>query len=302
MELICRTAAVPDAIVRKWFEPGKLSDIPGWDETYVLLLFARPLTHSEIASAPRLRAVITPSLGYDGIELDALKEFGIRFAHGRVPENYESVAEAAVLLLLAAFYRLDETRDRLRAGIGPGGPPRATMLKGKTLGIVGYGNIAKAVVARLAGWGLRIVVANRSAVEGLPSFAEQVDLDELLVVSDAVLPLVPLTPETQGLLSRTRLLAMKPGAVLVNVSRGPVVDEQALSDPRVRSHLGTIALDVFEIEPLPGDSPLRDLRDTILTNHEIAHTRENLEALLRTAVENLKAAIQGGAMPTELML
>lgn len=127
---------------------------------------------------------------------------------------------------------------------------------------------------------------------------EQCDLATLLAQSDILLPLVPLTDETENLISRERLLAMKPGCILINLSRGGIVDEAALADPAVHGRLGTIGLDVFVTEPLPLDSALRELPDRILTNHEISHTQENLGALFAMAVANIRAAIAGRPLPT----
>lgn len=245
----------------------------------------------------QVMAIITPSLGYEGIDVEAAQGREISFANGRVAENFESVAEAAVLLVLTALYRLRDAEERLRRGEARSGPPRARMLKGKTIGIIGYGNIAKALIKRLDGWDTRVLVSNRSKLPSSPGFA-QCDLDTLISESDIVLPLIPLTPETDKLLSRSRLLAMKPGTILINLSRGAIIDEAALTDPEVIEHLGTIALDVFKTEPLPLDSPLRDLPDHILTNHEISHTQENLGALFAIAVENIEAAIAGAPLPT----
>jgi len=207
-----------------------------------------------------------------------------------------------MLFILTTLYRLRDAEDRLHHGETRTGLPRARMLKDKTVGIIGHGNIAKALIERLQGWQTRILVSNRSKVPPSPAF-EQRDLDSLLAESDIVLPLLPLlplAPETDNLLSRSRLFAMKPGAILINLSRGAIVEERALSDPDVAAHLGTIALDVFVTEPLPPDSPLRDLPDRLLTNHEISHTQENLGALFAMAVANIQAVIAGTKMPTAL--
>src|SRR3546814_10160474 len=96
-------------------------------------------------AAPGLKAIITPSLGFEGIDVEAAHHRGIAFANGRVAENFESVAEAAMLFMLTALYRLRDAEERLRRGEARSGPPRARMLKGKTVGIIGYGNIAKAL-------------------------------------------------------------------------------------------------------------------------------------------------------------
>ena len=273
------------------------ADTPCWSETQIFVSFGVPCSGADMDAAPGLKAIITPSLGYEGIDVDAAQGRGIAFANGRVAENFESVAEAAMLLMLTALYRLRDAEERLRRGEARSGPPRARMLKGKTVGIIGYGNIARALIGRLAGWEVRILVSNRSKLPCSPDFA-QCDLATLIAASDIVLPLVPLTPETDTLLSRSKLLAMKPGAILINLSRGAIVDEAALADPAITEHLGTIALDVFMTEPLPLDSALRDLPDHILTNHEISHTQENLGALFAMAVANIKAAIAGTPLPT----
>lgn len=273
------------------------TDARSWSDAHIFVAFGVPCSGADMDLAPGLKAIITPSLGYEGIDVDAAHRRGIAFANGRVAENFESVAEAAVLLMLTSLYRLRDAEERLRLGEVRSGPPQARMLKGKTIGIIGHGNIAKALIKRLQGWESRILLSNRSEVPPSPSFC-QCDLDTLIAQSDIVLPLLPLTPETDTLLSRSKLLAMKPGAMLINLSRGAIVAEDALVDPEVVAHLGTIALDVFVTEPLPPGSPLRNLPDQILTNHEISHTQENLGALFATAVANIQAAIAGTVMPT----
>lgn len=270
---------------------------PGWSAAQIFVSFGVPCSGADMDAAPGLEAIVTPSLGYEGIDVDAAHSRKIAFANGRVTENFESVAEAAMLFMLTSLYRLRDAEERLRRGEVRAGPPRARMLKGKTVGIIGHGNIAKALIARLQGWETRILVTNRSMIPPSPAF-EQCGLDTLIAESDIVLPLLPLTPETGNLLSRSRLLAMKPGAILINLSRGAIVEGEALADPEVVAHLGTIALDVFVTEPLPSDSPLRDLPDRILTNHEISHTQENLGALFAMAAANIRAAIAGTPMPT----
>lgn len=279
------------------FGLGRPTDASAWSAANVFVSFGVPCSGADMDAAPGLKAIITPSLGYEGIDVEAAQSRGIAFANGRVAENFESVAEAAMLLMLTALYRLRDAAARLRQGEVRSGPPRARMLNGKTVGIIGYGNIAKALIQRLEGWNTRILVSNRSKLPSSSAFAQR-DLDTLIAESDIVLPLVPLTPETVTLLSRARLVAMKPGAILINLSRGAIIDEAALSDSAVVEHLGTIALDVFTTETLPLDSSLRELPDHILTNHEISHTQENLGALFAMAVENIQAAIAGIPLPT----
>jgi phosphoglycerate dehydrogenase-like enzyme len=297
LEKLASTIASSETRIDLQFGLTAPTDAPGWNETQIFVSFGVPCSEADLDAAPGLQAIITPSLGYEGIDVDAAHRRGIAFANGRVAENFESVAEAAMLFMLTCLYRLREAEERLRRGEVRTGPPKARMLKGKTVGIIGHGNIAKALIERLQGWETRILLSNRSRVPPSPAF-EQCDLDTLICESDIVLPLLPLTPETENLLSRSRFLAMKPGAILINLSRGAIIDEKALADPEVASRLGAIALDVFVTEPLPLDSPLRDLPDLLLTNHEISHTQENLGAIFAMGVANIRAAIAGTAMPT----
>lgn len=276
------------------------TDYENWADTEVLVTFGVPCGDADMASAPRLSAIVVPSLGYEGIDVDAATTRGIAVANGHVVENFESVAEAAVLFMLAMLYDLHGAEQRLRDGRMRSGPPLARMLKGCTIGLLGFGNIARAVVARLGGWGVRILVSSRRAVVTDSETLQNCDVATLLRESDVVLPLLPLTDETYHLLARQQLLAMKKGAILINLSRGAVIDEAALDDPEVIAHLGGIALDVFETEPLPTASALRQFPKAILTGHEISHTRENLQALFDTAVGNVRAAIRGDRLPTLL--
>lgn len=295
-------AAIPkdsaDVICR--YDLDRPSDYEQWADTDILVAFARPCDQKDMNLAPRLRAIILPSLGFEGIDIDAATGRGIAVANGHVIENFETVAEAAFLFMLMTLYDIHAAQTRLRLGIARTGLPVARMLKGKTVGIIGFGNIAHALLARLEGWGIQILVSSRRPIDCDRSDLSQCDLETLLHTSDIVLPLVPLTEETKGLLSKARLLAMKPGAILINLSRGGVVEEAALCDPQVVEHLGGIALDVFEIEPLPVDSPLREHPKAILTGHEIAHTQENLGALFDTAFKNIMAAVACEPMPTLL--
>ena len=295
-------AAIPKggADVACRYDLDRPSDYDKWADTDILVAFARPCDRRDMDLAPRLRAIILPSLGFDGIDIDAATARGIAVANGHVIENFETVAEAAFLFMLMSLYDIHEAQARLRLGAIRTGPPAARMLKGKTIGIIGFGNIARALVGRLEGWGARTLVSSRGPIAHPGGGVIQCDLDTLLANSDIVLPLVPLTGETQGLFTKKRLLSMKRGAIFINLSRGAVVDEAALCDPEVIGHLGGIALDVFEVEPLPKDSPLRHHPKAILTGHEIAHTQENLTALFDMALKNILSAVAGDAMPTLL--
>lgn len=294
--------AIPDqtAHVQSCYDIGSPSEYAGWEDVDILVAYAVPCTAQDMARAPRLKAIVIPSLGFEGVDVAAATARGISVANGHVTENFESVAEAAFLFMLMSLYQIRAVEDRLQQGVPRSGPPAARMLKGKTIGIIGFGNIARALVQRLAGWGADILLHTRIAKATDQTNISQCDLATLLQRSDIVLPLLPLTEDTHHMLDKAQLMAMKKGSILINLSRGAVIDEAALSDPEVVAHLDSIALDVFEAEPLAMDSPLRDHPRAILTGHEISHTQENLQALFKMAKANILAAIEGRAMPTRL--
>jgi D-3-phosphoglycerate dehydrogenase len=243
-------------------------------------------------SAPRLRAVISPITGIDIIDVEAATELGIIVANGHIPENTESMAEATILMVLAALYDLHGTEAVLRHNLPR--PPRekARMLQRKTVGIIGFGQIAQAVVARLAGWNVTIQAHARRAREDTDT-VRFVGLEELLATSDIVCVLTNLNSGSQGLLNAQRLRLLKQGAVLVNTARGAIIDEDALIEvARERPDL-LLALDTFTVEPLPADSPLRGIPNAILTPHMVGHTQESADALPDAAIENTRRILAG---------
>jgi D-3-phosphoglycerate dehydrogenase len=168
------------------------------------------------------------------------------------------------------------------------------MLMGKTVGLIGFGQIAQAVAERIAGWGCRIVTTVRTP-RPLPPGVTAVPLDELLRDSDVVVVLVPLNADSAGMLDAARLRTMKPEVAFINVARGGIVEDDALAAlARERPEM-RLALDVFAQEPLPTDSPLRALPNAILTPRMVGHTRETLGRLPLVVTENVERAIAGTA-------
>jgi phosphoglycerate dehydrogenase-like enzyme len=171
-------------------------------------------------------------------------------------------------------------------------------LPGKTLGIVGLGQVGRTIVRLARGAGLRIVAVRRAA--GTSSEAPDVDvvyspagLRRLLAESDYVVLIVPFTPETAGLLGEAELALMKPGAVLINIGRGQLVDEPALIAALRSGHLGGAALDVFANEPLAADSPLWDLPNVLVTPHSMSTAHGENDALIDLFCDNLRRYLTG---------
>jgi phosphoglycerate dehydrogenase-like enzyme len=251
-----------------------------------------PCTKALMASASQLRGVISPITGVDNIDVDAATELGIIVANGHIPENTESMAEATILMVLAALYDLHGTEAVLRHNLPRPSRMKARMLQRKTVGMIGFGQIAQAVVTRLAGWNVTIKAHARRARENTDSVSF-VGLEELLTTSDVVCVLTNLHAGSRGLLNAERLRLLKHGAVLVNTARGAIIDEAALYEIATQRPDLRLALDTFTVEPLPANSPLRDLPNAILTPHMLGHTQESTDALPATAIENTMRILAG---------
>lgn len=245
--------------------------------------------------APRLRALISPVTGTEGFDEAAATARTILVANGQIPENYVSMAEATVMLILAALYDLNGTQRVLAENLPRPEHHRARMLSGKTVGLIGFGQIAQSVAARLEPWNCSIVATVRTP-RTLPNHVRAVPLDELLSTSDVVVVLTGLNDETRGLLDAQRLARMKPDVTFVNVARGGIVDQNALARLAAERPDMRIALDVFEPDPLAADSPLRRLPNAILTPHMVGHTRETHERLPIALLENIEHVL-AGAVP-----
>ncbi len=265
----------------------------------VMMFSSRSICSREIMlAAPRLRGIVNPTIGLETVDLAAANELGIIVGHGATPENFLGMAEATVMLILMLMYQPRETeavlRDRRRR---PRSTPKdvwARMLRGRTVGLVGLGRIARGVVERLSGFGVNLVacdpfVGRDQAPEGV----KMTDLDTLLRSSDIVAVLVSITPESRGMLGERELALMKPSAYLVNTSRGEAIDEAALYRALREKSIAGAALDSFAVEPLPDDSPLRQLDNVILTPHMVGHTQDAFVSFPPAAVENITRILRG---------
>jgi phosphoglycerate dehydrogenase-like enzyme len=244
-----------------------------------------------LAAAPRLRAVISPWMGTDGFDERAATDLCILVGNGQASENAESMAEATVMMILACLYDLNGTQRRFQEGLSVPPDLQARMLKGKTVGLIGYGGIARGVAQRLSTWGVTFLAYTpRPPADSAMTF---VGLAQLLAGSDIVCVLAPLTPETRNMLNAERLASMKKGAILINTSRGGIVDEDALYALVKDGHLANVGLDVFQTEPLPMESPLRTLPGAVLTPHYVGHTHESRSTLIGMGVANVLRVLDG---------
>jgi D-3-phosphoglycerate dehydrogenase / 2-oxoglutarate reductase len=244
----------------------------------------------------RCRVISRYGVGYDNVDVPAATRRGIWVT--RVPDYAtEDVGDHALALLLATARGIVFRDGRVRAGEwNLHERRRVGRVAGKTLGIVGYGRTGSCLHRKTAGLGLgRVLICDphvdraRAARLG----AEAADLPRLLALSDYVSLHVPLTPRTEGLIGAHELALMKPGAILVNTSRGPVVDEQALAHALRAGRLAGAGLDVFEREPLPSDSPLRGLDSVVLSDHAAWYSEESVVELKTKAARNVAAVLAG---------
>lgn len=246
-----------------------------------------------LGSLPDLRAIARPGVGVDAIDLAAASRAGIAVL--TTPgANDASVADHALALTLAVLRRLVEHDSTVRSG-GWRDAPIGRDLSGLRVGILGLGSIGRGVAQRLAGFGCSI-----AATEPAPdlAFCEMhsialMDLDELVECSDVLTIHAPLTATTTSLIDRQRLERMPSGAILINTSRGPLVDEDALLDALRTGQLAGAGLDVYHDEPLRLGHPLTTIPNVVLTGHVAAFSGQAIDRMVHATIENLRAIATG---------
>ena len=252
-----------------------------------------------LAAAPRLQVVGRLGVGLDNIDTSACAARGIDVIPA-MGANALAVAEyviaTAMALLRGAYFS--------SAAVAAGAWPRAALSNGReiagtTLGIVGFGGIGRLVAARAQGLAMRVIGCDAQIPRGSPvweaSRVEPCTFDQVLAAADVVTAHVPLTAATQGMFDAARIAAMKAGALLINTSRGGIVDEAALAAALRSGALGGAALDVYAQEPLPAGSPLAGCPNLILTPHIAGVTRESNVRVSTLIGEKVAAALAAAA-------
>jgi lactate dehydrogenase-like 2-hydroxyacid dehydrogenase len=252
------------------------------------------------AAGPGLKVISNHAVGVDNVDLAAAT--ARRIPVGNTPGILtDATADMTFALLLSAARRVVEGERFVRIGRWKTWGPSLLMgveLRGATLGIVGFGRIGQAVARRAAGFDMRVLFVEPRPVSPDPDLsATQVDLETLLKESDFVSLHCPLTDETRGLMNAAAFARMKPTAVLVNTSRGPVVDQGALYEALHSGRLFAAALDVTDPEPLPPDSSLLTLDNLIVVPHIASSNRATREKMSLMAAENLIAGLKGQRLP-----
>ena len=251
--------------------------------------------------APRLKVVSNMAVGVDNIDLEACTRRGIPV--GNTPGVLTAgTADLTIAILLAAARRLPEASRDAREGRWTTWSPTGWLgadLQGATLGIVGLGKIGSAVAERAKGFGVKLIYADTSDHPEIERKlgAARLALEDLLRESDFVSLHVPLTAETTGLINEEALRMMKATAILVNASRGPVVDSEALRRALTEGWIAAAALDVTDPEPLPAEHPLYGLDNCLIVPHIGSATRNTRRGMAERACENLLAGLAGRRLP-----
>ncbi|HEX4212538.1 MAG TPA: 2-hydroxyacid dehydrogenase [Candidatus Dormibacteraeota bacterium] len=247
------------------------------------------LDRERLTLMTRCRLIQQPSVGFEAIDHRAAADLGIPVANC-AGSNRDSVADWVVMGILNLI-RHGAQGDRILRRGAWGAPAVGRELGALTVGIVGLGNVGSAVAVRLRAFGCPILFTD-VIPRSLPG-AEEVSLEELLSRSDVVTVHVPLDHDTHPLIGSVQLRTMRDGAILVNASRGPVVDEAALIENLDQGHLAGAALDVFEHEPLAEESPLRRFDNVFITSHSGGNTREARARGREMVGANLRRVIAG---------
>lgn len=249
-----------------------------------------PFDETVFAASQNLRVIARLGVGTDSIDLQAATRAGVVVTI--VPGlNDETCADHALALLLAAARRVIEHDASVRRGEwNRGGTLTPWNLHDKTVGVIGYGRIGRHVVARLRGFGTQIKVFDPASPTDME--LRCATLDELLACADVVMLHAPLTPETNGLIGAAQLAKMKPGAILVNTSRGALIDEAALLAALREGRLRAAALDVFQEEP-PSNPALLALPNVVLSPHIGGLSSEAIHAMMSKCVQQVLDVLHG---------
>jgi D-3-phosphoglycerate dehydrogenase len=267
----------------------------------LLNTYAGPITADVMAKMPKCRIIARYGIGVDTIDLEAATAAGIIVTNNPT-YCIEEVAEHTMALLLDSTRKIAFYDRLVRSGqwaVPPGKP--LYRLVGRTLGLVGFGNIARQVAVRAAAFGMKVVYADPFVKEG--QFKEpgrKVELDDLYRESDFVSVHPPLTKDTRGMINDAAFSKMKPGAIIINCARGPVIDTAALVKALDAKKIAGAALDTTDPEPLPDPHPLRG-RDNVIINPHVAWYSETAMVGLQAGAPNEVKRVLSGEWPVNVV-
>lgn len=250
-----------------------------------------------IDHAPKCKGIVTPSVGFETVDLEYCNEKKIICANGATKENTISVAEATIMYMLMCLKKpwLSEALCEGKIKKPNSSQSWCELVDKKTVGMIGFGRIARYTAERLSSWGCTIKAYSPSVpADQFPEYVQKVDtLAEVLRDADVVGIFVAITPATVDIINRDTIEMMKDGVCLVNTSRGEAVDEEALYDALKSGKISQAWLDVQKIEPMPISNPLRTLDNFHQTLHCAGWTKENYQSIVTAAVGNIMNILRG---------
>lgn len=295
---------------RRWEELEELGEVVVHDRTAQLDVVRRAkdaevvLTNKTILDGfilnllPKLKYIGVLATGYNVVDLDVARQRGIVVTN--IPAySTQSVAQMAIAHLLNITQRVAHYAHEVHNGVWSAQPDFCYWntplieLAGKKIGIVGFGNTGQATAQIAEALGMEVWVYTSKPKKSLPKKYQKVTLNELFSACDVVSLHCPLTAENKEMVNSFRLSLMKQGAILINTSRGGLIDEKALEQALLSGKLLGAGLDVLSSEPVPNGNPLLKLKNCFITSHIAWATRESRMRLMNQAVENLKAWMEG---------
>lgn len=288
-ELVCYDTTPPDQVIERSKDAS------------ILFLSKVQMTREIMEQLPNLKYIGELATGYNNIDVQAAKELGITVTN--VPAySTDSVAQHVFALLLEMTNHVGELTQSVQSGDWVKSPSFTywispiVELRGKTLGLVGYGNIGRQVAVVANAFGMKIKVWNHRPIRPSQVPVQQVEWDELLEQSDVISIHVPLTEGTENLFNAETLQKMKPSAILINTARGPIVNSMDLAKALTDGVIAAAGIDVLEKEPMEPNHPLLGLKNVYITPHVSWTSFEARQRLVNHIAENLEAFQQGNPL------
>ena len=296
-----------------WSELEKLGELTVYDRTSltdeeeiaaridnadILLTNKTPVSAAALDKNPGVKYISVLATGYNIVDVEAARARGIPVSN--VPAyGTAAVAQFAIAMLLEICHHVAHHSETVHAGRWEQSPDWCYWdyplieLQGKTMGIIGFGRIGQQTGRIAKAMGMNILATGSRPTDSGREIAEYVELDELLARSDVIALHCPLFPSTQGIISRENIAKMKDGVILLNNSRGPLIDEQALADALNSGKVYAAGLDVVSTEPIRGDDPLLKAKNCFITPHISWAPKESRQRIMDCTVENIKAFLDG---------
>jgi D-3-phosphoglycerate dehydrogenase len=257
-----------------------------------MIIANMPMPGEVISACGKLQFIDVAFTGVDHVGLDAAKAKGIKVSNASGYSN-EAVSELVIGMALSMLRNIPQTQERVRNG-GTKDGLVGSELKGKTVGIIGFGNIGRRTGELLNAFGCKVLAQSRSWHSDYPTYVQQLSQEELLKRSDIVILHCPLNDSTRGMINYEKLSLMKPTALLINVARGPVCNEDDLARALNEGVIAGAAIDVFTKEPpLPADTQMLHAKNALLTPHIAFATAESMTLRAEIVFDNLRAWLDG---------